>query len=315
MKIVILDKKSMGDDTPFGLLNELGDVIMYDATAPEEIYAHISDADVAVLNKVKITNSVFESCKKLKLICVFATGYDNIDIVSARNHNVAICNVPGYSTDSVALFTVATVLSLITHLNVYDRFVRSGKYSSSIAPNKITPVFHEIRGKRWGIIGGGNIGKAVLKIAEAFGADVVVNKKNATDEFNCVDIDTLCKTSDIITVHCPLNDETRGLINQERISLMKNNIILVNEARGAVLCEAEVADAVLNGKIAAFGCDVYSAEPMPSNHPYHRIKDLENVILTPHAAWAAYEARERCMMIIKNNIDSFFNGDNLNRIV
>ncbi len=314
MKISVLDKISMGEDLPFEILSEIGEVAFYDATVADNVVEHIGNSDVIILNKVKISASIMEKCKNLKLICVFATGFDNIDVVAARKYGVAVCNVPGYSTDSVALFTVATVLSLVTHLKVYNDFVRSGEYSESGLPNKISPVFHELAGMTWGIVGCGNIGKAVMKIAEAFGVRIIVNKRTPSPELNCVDIDTLCEESDIITVHCPLNDASRGIINKERINLMKRDVILVNEARGAVLNEADVTEAVLSGKIGAFGCDVYSSEPFLNDHPYSKIKNLPNVILTPHTAWAAYEARERCLKIISDNIKSFLNGDKLNRV-
>ena len=314
MKIVILDKIAMGEDTPFHLLDSLGEVVTYDTTSPKEVVEHIGDAEVIVLNKVKITAESILKSKKLKLICVFATGFDNIDVIAAKKAGVAVCNVPGYSTDSVALFTVATVLSLAARLREYSDYVRSGKYSNSSSANKITPVFHELRGMTWGIVGCGNIGEAVLKVAEALGARVIVNKRTPSDKYRCVNIDTLCKESDIITLHCPLNDSTRELINNERLSLMKKNVILVNEARGAVVNENDVADAVLSGRISAYGCDVYSAEPFPKSHPYNKIKDLDNVILTPHAAWGAYEARERCIRIICDNVSSFVNGEKLNRV-
>ncbi len=314
MKITVLDKATMGEDTPFGLLDSLGNVTIYESTSADEVINHVADAEIIVLNKVKITKETIESAKNLKLICVFATGFDNIDVAAAKNADVAVCNVPGYSTDSVAMFTVATVLSLAAHLKEYGDYVKSGKYSESSSANKITPVFHELRGMTWGIVGCGNIGMAVLKIAEAFDARVIVNKRTPSDSLECVDIDTLCKESDIITLHCPLNESTRGIIDAERISLMKRSVILVNEARGAVLNEADVAAAIKEGKIGAFGCDVYSTEPFLNSHPYYEIKDMDNVILTPHAAWGAYEARERCIQIIRDNILSFVRGDKLNRV-
>ena len=314
MKIKILDSASLGEDTPLEILERFGDLEIYSATDEATIYDRCADADVIVINKVKITEKVIKSTKALKLVCVFATGFDNVDINAARECGVAVCNVPGYSTDSVALYTAATVLSFCTHLIEYRDFVVKGEYSVSGAPNRLIPVYHELRGKTWGIVGYGNIGKAVARIADAFGARVIVCKREPTRERECVDIDTLCRESDIITLHCPLNDGTMQLINEKRISLMKNNVILVNEARGAVLDEAAVADAVKKGKIAAFGCDVYSKEPFDAVHPYNEIKQLQNVILTPHAAWGAYEARVRCINTIAQNIDSFNSGKFLNRV-
>lgn len=314
MKIKLLDTASLGMDTPLDVISRFGEVEEYASTSEPEIYDRVKDAEVIIINKVKITERVFAAAPALRLVCVFATGYDNIDIAAARKYGVAVCNVPGYSTDSVALFTVATVLSLVTHLEEYRQYVVSGEYSRSDAPNRLVPVYHEIAGKCWGILGYGNIGRAVVKVAEALGARVLVTKRTPTDERECVDVDTLCRECDIITVHCPLNDDTRAIINEERISLMKKNVVLVNEARGAVLDEAAVTKAVEEGRIAAFGCDVYSAEPLPGDHPYQRIKSMDNVILTPHAAWGSYESRVRCINIISDNIDAFINGKIKNRV-
>lgn len=314
MKIVILDKASLGEDTPLSVLDKFGEVVSYDLSTPEEAIERSADADVVIINKVKITRELMCAAKSLKIVCVFATGYDNIDIAAAKELGIAICNVPGYSTDSVALFTVSTVLALSSHLLEYSAFVRSGEYTASGVPNKLTPVYHDIAGKTWGIIGYGNIGKAVGRVAEALGARVIVNKRTPIDTAACVDIDTLCRESDIITVHCPLNNESRGIINDEKLSLMKPGVILVNEARGAVLDEAAVTKAVEEGKIGGFGCDVYSVEPFGIDHPYNRIKTYENVILTPHAAWGSYESRERCINIIASNIDAFLRGEMQNRV-
>lgn len=314
MKIKILDSLSLGADTPIEKLGELGELAVYPSSNPEEVIERCLDAEVVVINKIKITREVIYSAKKLKLVCVFATGYDNIDLEAARERGVAVCNVPGYSSDSVALITAATVLSLVTHIREYNDYVVSGDYTRSGVPNKLTPVFHELGGKVWGIVGYGGIGRAVANIAKAFGVEIIVNKRVPCDEVECVDIDTLCKRADIITLHCPLNDETKHLINDQRLSLMKSTAIIVNEARGAVVCENDVAEAIINGKIAGFGCDVYSTEPFAENHPYNKIKDLPNVLLTPHCAWGSYEARERCLNIICENIKSFYGGELKNRV-
>ena len=314
MKITILDRASIGFDTPLSALEELGEVVCYDASTAEEAIERTHNTEVLIINKVKVTRELMQAAKSLKLVCVFATGFDNIDIKAAKDLGIGVCNVPGYSTDSVTLFTLSTVLALSSHLLEYNSFVKSGDYTASGLPNKLTPVYHDIKGKTWGIIGYGNIGREVGKVAKALGARLIVNKRTPCEGETCVDIDTLCRESDIITVHCPLNDQSRGMINAERIALMKDSVILVNEARGAVLDEAAVADAVKNGRIAAFGCDVYSAEPFSENHPYTDIMQLPNVILTPHAAWASYEARERCISIIAENIKSFKEGNNLNRV-
>ena len=314
MNIVILDKASLGDDTPLSALDRFGNVISYGLSTPEESVVRSEEADVIIVNKVRVTRELMKNAKSLRLICVFATGYDNIDVEAARELDIAVCNVPGYSTDSVVLYTVSTVLALYSHLFEYNEFVRSGQYTSVGLPNRLIPVYHELSGKVWGIVGYGNIGKAVAKIAEAFGAEVIVNKRNPVPGVKTVDIDTLCRESDIISLHCPLNDDSRKLIDKKRISLMKPDVVLVNEARGAVLDEEAVALAVEEGKIGGFGCDVYTTEPFNNNHPYNRIMNLSNVILTPHAAWGAYEARTRCINIIAENIEAFIEGKNLNRV-
>ncbi len=315
MNIVVLDKDSLGVDTPLSGLSEFGEVRIYSSTSEDVVLDRISDAEIVILNKVKMTSHIISNAKKMKLICVFATGYDNIDIAAAEEHGVAVCNVPGYSTDSVALFSVATVLSLYTHLREYNNYVCSGDYSLSGTPNRLTPVYHEITGKTWGVIGLGSIGTAVAKIASALGARVIANKRNPVDDYKCVDIDTLCKESDIITIHCPLNDESRNLINKDRISMMKDSVVIVNAARGGVICDIDITDAIKDKKIGAFGSDVYTAEPFGTDHPFYEIKDFENVLLTPHAAWGAYEARVRCMDVICKNIESFLSGEKLNRVV
>ena len=225
-----------------------------------------------------------KSCHYEWLPPINSLGYDNIDVLAARELGIGVCNVPAYSTNSVVLFTVATVLALTSRLLEYNNFVRSGEYSESGVPNKLSPVYHDLSGKTWGIIGYGNIGRAVGCVAEAFGAKVIVNKRTPVDGVEIVDIERLCRESDIITIHCPLNDQSRGIIDKDKVALMKSSVVLVNEARGAVLDEEAVAAAVIEGRIGCFGCDVYSKEPFDVSHPYNRIKDLPNVILTPHAA-------------------------------
>ena len=301
-------------DTPIEPLYVFGEVVVYDATARDEVADRVCDADIIIINKVKITADILDAAKNLKLICIFATGYDNIDGTSAREHGVAVCNVPGYSTASVTATTVATVLSLLTNLREYNSYVVSGAYSKSGKPNLLTPVFHDMTGKVWGIIGCGDIGSSVARVAEAFGARIITHQRHRHPVYDTVTLNELCTTADIITIHCPLTAETRGMIDDDCIDAMKENVIIVNSARGAVLNEAAIAAAVTNGKIAAFGCDVYSVEPFGKEHPYYGIKDKSNVILTPHFAWGSYEARTNCLNIICNNIASFLNGKTLNRV-
>jgi glycerate dehydrogenase len=224
-----------------------------------------------------------------------------------------VANVAGYSSDSVAQVTVATVLYLYTHLRAYTAYVDSGEYSRGNCFNRLEPVYHEIAGKTWGIIGYGNIGKRVAHVAEALGCSVIAYTRTPRKEVACVGLEELCHTSDIITVHTPLTSETRGLIGERELALMPPGCVLVNEARGAVLDEAAVARSVLEGKIA-FGCDVYAQEPFAPDHPYRAICALENVCLTPHMAWGASEARQRCLDEIVRNIAAFAAGERRNRV-
>lgn len=314
MKIAVLDAATLGEDLSLKPLEEIGECVIYDSTLPDEVVDHIDDSDVVILNKIKLNETNLSCAKNLKLICVAATGYDNIDVSYCKNHNIAVCNVEGYSSHSVAQVTTAMVLSLSTHLNEYNEFVRCGGYSESGVANKLTPVYHELYGKTWGIVGFGNIGMEVGKIAEALGCRLLVCKRQPIDGYNCVDIDTLCRESDIITIHTPLNDGTKHLINNERISLMKKDVILVNSARGAVTDEDAVSDAIKNGRIGAFGTDVYSVEPFGREHPFYEIREFPNVILTPHMAWGAYESRKRCLSEIVDNIKTFCSGGTKGRV-
>lgn len=318
MKISVLDAATLGDDLKQVIceeLGKLGEVELRETTAPDEIADTVADSDILIVNKVRLNESNLFAAKKLKLICVAATGYDNIDTSYCKRHGIAVCNVAGYSTHSVAQITVALVLNLANHIFEYNEFVCSGKYLASGIANRLIPVYHEIHGKTWGVVGAGNIGGQVAKIAEAFGCRVIVNKRTADDNFKCVDIDTLCAESDIITVHTPLTEETQGLINRARIAMMKKDVIFVNAARGAVCDEQTLADAIIDKKIGALGVDVYSKEPFDSEHPFARIMGYKNVCLLPHMAWGAYEARVRCIKTIADNIKAFLNGEIKNRIV
>ena len=315
MKIAVLDASTLGDDLDLSVLTAAGEVSVFDSTSSAEIADHVSDSEVVIINKVKLGEYELLQCPNLKLVCVAATGYDNVDISFCREKGIAVCNVVGYSTSSVAQLAVSMVLYLANHLEEYTSKVRSGEYSHGGVANILRPVYHELDGKVWGIAGYGNIGRKVGKIAEALGCRVLVFKRDPVDDAECVDLETLCKQSDILTVHLPLSETTRGIFSSDLISLLKEDCIFVNVARGAVTDENALADAVRNGKIAGLGVDVYSREPFSEDHPFWQIKDLKNVCLTPHMAWGAYEARKRCIEEIIKNIESFRKGDRRNRIV
>ena len=315
MKITFLDAATLGNDLTYELFMALGEVSVYQSTNESEFVSHAADADVLIVNKFKLNESNLPLAKKLQLICVAATGYDNIDLAYCREKGIAVCNVIGYSTQCVAQVTLSMVLSLCTHLNEYSDFVRSGEYTRKGIANCLFPVYHEIAGKTWGIIGFGNIGQQVGHVAKALGCRVLVNKRTPIEGWECVDLETICREADIISLHVPLNNSTRGLLDREHVNMLKRNAIVVNVARGAVTDEEALADAIRNRRIGALGVDVYSTEPMPLDHPFQAIKDLPNVCLTPHMAWAAYEARQRCLNEIAQNIRSFENGEKRCRVV
>lgn len=314
LKIAVLDRDTVGHDVPLTALEAVGEVTVYGLTPPELVAERLTGMDVAVINKIKLNETNLAENDTLKLICLAATGYDNVDTVYCGERGIGVCNVAGYSTQSVAQMTVTMALSLLSHLPVYQRFTATGDYSRQKMMNRIEPVFHEIAGKTWGIIGFGNIGRQVARVAEALGCRILVCKRTPVEGYTNVDVDTICREADIISVHTPLNDETRGMISAERIATMKKDAILVNVARGAVADEAALAKAVLEGRLGGLGVDVYSTEPYPENHPYSEIAALDTVCLTPHMAWGAYESRKRCVEEIGENIRSFMDGGRRNRV-
>lgn len=315
MKTVILDKKTLGDDIDLSPIRAVSDTVEYDNTQPDEVASRIADADAVVINKIRLNESNLCYAKSLRLICIAATGYDNIDTDYCRKNGIAVCNVPGYSTDSVAQLSVSMVLSLATNLTAYRDFVHSGEYTRGGVANRLTPVYHEISGMTWGVVGGGGIGTRVAGIAAALGARVIMCRRKSEGDYPLADIDTICRECDIISLHLPLSDSTRGMISRGRIASMKDGVILVNTARGAVCDEAALADAVISGKIGGLGVDVYSKEPFDGNHPFTSILDRENVLLTPHMAWGSYESRMRCIGEIAKNMSAFIGGCERNRVV
>lgn len=314
MNIVILDAATLGPGIDLSALEAAGHVTVYDLTPAEALAERIADAEVLVTNKMKLNRDNLGSAKKLKLICVFATGYDCIDIAWCRLHGIGVCNAPGYSTDSVAQLTLTMALSLAAHLKEYRDYVSSGAYTNSGIANLLSPVWQELSGKTWGIVGGGNIGRRVAKLAEAFGCRVLMCRRKDDPDYETVGLEQLCRESDIISLHVPLTDETRTMIGQKEIGLMKKHVILINVARGAVCDEEALALAIEAGRIGALGVDVFSTEPFPENHPFTRIKALPNVCLTPHMAWGAVETRNRCVRMVAENILAFSSGSSLNRV-
>ena len=314
MNIVVLDAATLGGDLDLRPLEEIGTVYAYPGTPVEEIPARIADADVIISNKLKLNRENLADAARLKLICVCATGFDCIDVAYCREKGIGVCNVPGYSTESVSQLTLAMALSLMGHLKEYREHVHTGAYTRGGVANCLTPVWHEIAGKTWGVIGGGNIGQRVAGLAEAFGCKVLMCRRKADPKYSTVDVDTLCKNADIISVHTPLNEETKGMIGAEQVALMKKNAIFINVARGLVADEEALACAIEEDRIGGLGVDVFSVEPFGVEHPYTRILDRDNVLLTPHTAWGAIETRTRCLNIVADNIKAWRKGEKQNRV-
>lgn len=314
MQITFLDAATLGTDLSYEMFAPFGTVTVHQCTSNDEFENHICDADVVIVNKLKLNESNLACTNKLRLICVAATGYDNIDLNYCRKKGIAVCNVVGYSAQCVAQVTVSMALSLYTHLTEYTEFVKSGEYTKKGIANRLFPVYHEIAGKTWGIVGFGNIGHQVGRIATALDCRVLVNKRTPVTNWNCVDFETICRESDILSLHVPLNDATKNLLNREHIALLKPNAIVINVARGAVTDEVALAEAILNNRIGGLGADVYSLEPMPADHAFQSIKDRPNVYLTPHMAWGGYETRVRLLNEMAENIKAFLYGNKRCRV-
>ena len=313
LKIVVLDAGTLGDDLSLAPLEALGEVTVYHTSPPDTVRARICGADAVILNKVKLGEAQLPDAPDAPgSVCVAATGFDNIDLAACRARGVAVANVRGYSSDSVAQVTVGLVLALACHLPQYCAVTADGSYTREGNANRLTPAYHEVAGMTWGVVGAGKIGSRVADVARALGCRVLTNRR--TPDGVSVDLDTLLRESDIVTVHTPLTPETRGLIGADEIAKMKDGALLVNMARGAVTDEAAVADAIRTGKLGGLGCDVFSVEPFPEDHPYFAIRNMENVLLTPHMSWGAYEARARCLDEMILNIKAFFSGEIRNRV-
>lgn len=309
MKIVFLDSKSVGDDIDLSLYNKLGEFVKYDYSTPEQVPERIKDATVLITNKLPINESTIGNAKNLKLVCVTATGVNNLDLEYLDKHGIAWRNVAGYSTESVAQHTFAMLFFLLEKLSYYDAYVKQGKYANDTSFTHFAEGFHQISGMTWGIIGLGNIGRRVADIAKVFGANVIyysTSGKNTQEGYTRVDFDTLLKTSDIISVHAPLNPDTEGLMDANAFAKMKKSAIFLNVGRGAIVVEQDLADAIGNHVIAAAGLDVLCEEPMNPKSPFLPIQDSKRLLITPHIAWASVEARTKLMEIVYHQIEDYF---------
>ena len=309
MKIVFLDAKTIGDDIDLSAYDTLGEVVKYSFSQPEEVPERAADADVLIVNKIRIDEAAVGRADHLKLVCVTATGTNNLDKNYLERRGIAWRNVADYSTQSVAQHTFAMLLFLLEKLRYYDDYVKEGRYINDTVFTHFAEHFYELKGKTWGIIGLGNIGRRVSAIAEAFGAEVIYTSPSGSapqEGYHQVDLDTLLAESDIISVHAPLNQYTENLINKNTLKKMKKNCIFLNLGRGPIVNEQDLADALMQGEIAAAGLDVLCQEPMSSGNPLMAIKDSRKLFITPHIGWASVESRTRLMDIIFHQIKEFF---------
>lgn len=315
-KIVILDGKTLGDIS-IEKLKEIGEVQYYEATDESEVSERIKDANIILTNKVVLNKNNMKDAKNLEFIAETATGFNNIDIDYAKNHRIGVANVAGYSTNAVVQHTFASALGLLNQVVYYDNYVKSGEYSKSGSFTCLNKPYYEVENKVWGIIGLGTIGSKVGKIAEAFGAKVIyysTSGKNASSEFKRVSFDELLELSDIISIHAPLNENTRGLINYEVLSKMKSSAILVNMGRGPIVVEKDLARAIEENQIRGAALDVYEIEPVSEENALLSIKNKDKLLLSPHIAWSSIEARERLFNEVIENIKAFYNGKDRNRV-
>ncbi|BCD61304.1 glycerate dehydrogenase [Nitratiruptor sp. YY08-26] len=306
MKIVVLDAKTLGE-VDFSLLNRFGEVAVYPTTSDQEKLQRIKDANIIITNKVVIDKEAINIAKNLQLICIAATGMNNVDLGFARQKGIAVKNVVGYSTESVVQHTFAMAFYLIEHLPYYDEYVKSGKWSQSGIFTCLNKPFLEIFNKRWGIIGMGAIGKRVAEVAQSFRCEVVYHStsgQNLNNPYTHLDLDTLLATSDIISIHTPLNEKTKNLIQKEQLQKLKNRVILLNLGRGGIINEKALAD-IIDQKEIYVGLDVTQKEPLSKDSPLLQIENKDRLLITPHIAWTSIEARQRLFASIIKNIEEF----------
>lgn len=309
MKIVFLDAKSIGEDIDLSGFYEIAEVEKYDYSTAEEAYERTKDADVVIINKVVIDEHSIGAAKNLKLVCVTATGTNNLDKEYLEQRGIAWRNVAGYSTESVAQHTFAMLFFLLEKLSYYDQYVKSEQYVGDTIFTHFGNKFHQISGMTWGIIGLGNIGRRVADLAKAFGCRVIyysTSGQNQQDGYERVDFDTLLKESDIVSVHAPLNENTLGLMDAKAFAKMKKTAIFINVGRGPIVVEQDLKNALEKYEIAAAGLDVLAQEPMVYENPLREFKDSDRLLITPHIAWASVEARTNLMNIILGQIKEYF---------
>lgn len=319
MKIVLLEAKNLGEDMVFTPFLPLGEVEIYPFTSPEEMPERIKDADILVANKLPMCEETLKDAENLKLICLTATGINNLDGEYLKKRGIRACNVTGYSTDAVAQHTFAMLFYIWEKLCFYDDYVKSGEYTKSGGFSYFTERFYELSGKTWGIVGMGAIGRKVADIAEAFGCKVICYSASGGTYQLCadrkqVDFETLLKESDILSIHAPLNEKTENLMDIQAFQKMKKTAVLINVARGPIVDQEALYKALTEDMIAGACLDVLKQEPMAEDNPLIRIRDSKKLLITPHMAWAPVETRFRCRDEVVENIRAFLAGEERNRV-
>ena len=305
MKIVLLDALTFGA-TDLSRFDAFGEVEVFQTTSADEVQKRITNCDVIVTNKVVVTDEHMQNTPSLKLICIAATGMNNVDLNAAKKRDIQVKNVAGYSTDSVIQHTFSMLFYLMGHSRYYDEVVKDGTYSRSPIFTDVSQPFFEIKAKKWGIIGLGSIGSGVAKIADAFGADVCyysTSGKNHSQPYPRLELNELLKTCDIITIHAPLNEQTNNLLDYEQLLTCKDGATILNLGRGGIISEEAVAK-IIDEKNIYFGLDVLTQEPMRENHPLLSVKNSDRLYITPHIAWTSVEAREKLIASVIENIKS-----------
>lgn len=317
MKIVFMEANTLGKDISLEFYKELGEVVTYPLSDPARNAERIHDADIIVANKIPMNEALLKDAGKVKLICLTATGTNNVDFDYVNKRGIAVANVKGYSTESVVQHTFALLFYVYEKLAYYDNFVKSEEYIRNDIFSHFTVLFRELHGKTWGIIGLGAIGTRVAEVAECFGCKVIwysTSGNHECDRFQRVSLDELLAESDIVSIHAPLNAATNNLITKEKLCKMKKEAVLLNLGRGPIVNETDLAEALTNGTIAGAGLDVLCAEPMREDNPLRTIKNSTKLIITPHIAWGTVEARKRCVDEVFLNIKAFQNGEKRNLV-
>jgi lactate dehydrogenase-like 2-hydroxyacid dehydrogenase len=308
MKLVFLDVKTMGDIPNLGLLEKYGEVMYYQTTRPDQTQERIGNADIVIVNKVVLDRAIIEQASALKLICVAATGTNNVDKAAAEKRGIPVKNASDYSTQSVTQGTFALLFHLLVNIPYFDQYVKDGSYSKTDIFTHFGNGFWELNGKRFGIIGLGAIGRQVAKVADAFGAEVVyysTSGQNIQQPYQRLDLEEFLTTSDVVSIHAPLNENTANLINYDRLKRLKKTAILINVGRGGIVNEADLARALDEELLAGAGIDVFTQEPISPANPLLHVKNKARLALSPHVTWASIEARTMLMEKVGRNIEEF----------